>query len=254
MERPGQLIETLHQVALLALPILSAVIFHEIAHGFVALRLGDDTASRLGRLTLNPLPHIDPFGTVLMPLLLAFAGAPIFGYARPVPVDFSRLRHPKRDMVWVALAGPGTNIVLASVSALVLRLLLSYFKSIPEDTDSWFVLSVLVPLAQIARISVLINVSLAVFNMLPLPPLDDVLEVRPRRMARHLRLLPRRQPGIGVAQQLRGVGLELLDLGRDIDTGATAAWGRRRLQLLDPRFQLGDRLLEFQERNHGRRA
>ena len=172
MERPGQLIETLHQVALLALPILSAVIFHEIAHGFVALRLGDDTASRLGRLTLNPLPHIDPFGTVLMPLLLAFAGAPIFGYARPVPVDFSRLRHPKRDMVWVALAGPGTNIVLAILSAIVLRMLLSYFNGLPEDTDSWFVVSVLVPLAQIAKISVLINVSLAVFNMLPLPPLD----------------------------------------------------------------------------------
>src|SRR4030095_13559684 len=103
MERPDQLIDFVHQVALWSLPILTAVICHEVAHGAVAYRLGDDTAARLGRLTLNPLPHIDPIGTILMPGLLLLAGAPVFGYARPVPVDYSRLRHPRRDMVLVAL-------------------------------------------------------------------------------------------------------------------------------------------------------
>ena len=117
MERPDQLVDIVHQVALWLLPILAAVIFHEVAHGVMALRLGDDTALRSGRLTLNPLPHIDPIGTVVMPCLLMLAGMPVFGYARPVPVDFGRLGNPRRDMIAVALAGPGTNVALALVSA-----------------------------------------------------------------------------------------------------------------------------------------
>ena len=123
MERPDQLVDIVHQVALWSLPILAAVIFHEVAHGMVALRLGDDTALRLGRLTLNPLPHIDPIGTILMPGLLLLAGAPVFGYARPVPIDYRQLRNPRRDMVLVALAGPCTNLILAALSALAFRAL-----------------------------------------------------------------------------------------------------------------------------------
>jgi Zn-dependent protease len=172
MERPDQLVDIIHQVALVALPILAAVIFHEVAHGAMALRLGDDTASRLGRLTLNPLPHIDPIGTILMPVLLLLAGAPIFGYARPVPVNYSQLKNPRRDMVLVALAGPGTNIVLATLSAIALRLLAPYVSHLSANANSLIVTGVLFPLAQMAHVSVIINVSLAVFNLLPLPPLD----------------------------------------------------------------------------------
>lgn len=172
MERPDQLVDVVHQVALWLLPILAAVIFHEVAHGAMALRLGDDTALRLGRLTLNPLSHIDPIGTVLMPLLLMLAGLPMFGYAKPVPVDFSRLRNPRRDMVAVALAGPGTNVVLALASAALFHALKAHLAGLTEETASGFDLGVVLPLYQIAQASVIINVSLAVFNMLPLPPLD----------------------------------------------------------------------------------
>src|SRR4029079_16669662 len=101
------------------LPIIFAVTFHEAAHGFVAYRFGDDTAARAGRLTLNPLSHVDPFGTILLPLVLFISSGFLFGYAKPVPVNFGRLHHPRRDMVLVALAGPVMNIVLALVSALL---------------------------------------------------------------------------------------------------------------------------------------
>src|SRR3989442_1120007 len=112
-------------VAIVAVPTRVAVFFHELAHGAVASAFGDPTAARAGRLTLNPIPHIDPFGTVILPgLLYLFShGAFLFGYARPVPVDFGRLRHPRRDAVLVALAGPATNLALATVSAFVLCLL-----------------------------------------------------------------------------------------------------------------------------------
>jgi len=120
---PG--VRVVAEVVIVAVPILVAVVFHEVAHGAVAYAFGDPTAARAGRLTLNPIPHIDPFGTVILPgLLYLFThGAFLFGYARPVPVDFGRLRHPRRDAVLVALAGPATNLVLATVSALVLGLL-----------------------------------------------------------------------------------------------------------------------------------
>lgn len=172
MGLPDNVVETIHQVALLSLPILAAVIFHEVAHGVVAFKLGDSTAARMGRLTLNPLPHIDPIGTVVMPLMLLLAGLPMFGYARPVPVDFSQLRHPRRDMVLVALAGPGTNFILAILSAVVLHLIVRYASQDTVDPEGIWVTGVLLPMALMARFSVVINVSLAVFNLLPLPPLD----------------------------------------------------------------------------------
>jgi Zn-dependent protease len=172
MERPDQLVDVVHQIALWSLPILAAAIFHEVAHGFTALQLGDDTAQRLGRLTLNPLPHIDPVGTVLLPGLLLLAGAPVFGYARPVPVDYARLNNPRRDMVLVALAGPGTNLILATASALLLRFLMAQLEGVTLDGATAMQSGVMVPLAQMAYAGVVVNVGLAVFNLLPLPPLD----------------------------------------------------------------------------------
>lgn len=138
--------------------LLVAVILHEIAHGYVAERLGDDTARRAGRLTFNPIPHIDPFGSVLLPLLLIFAGSPfIFGWAKPVPVNFMNLRNPKRDMIKVAFAGPGTNLVMALLSAVAVHVFLA--------TDHPM-------LANIAIGNVILNVALAVFNLIPILPLD----------------------------------------------------------------------------------
>jgi len=158
----------IQRLALWAVPILAAVVFHEVAHGYVAYRLGDATAARMGRLTLNPFAHVDPFGTVVLPLLLLFSGAPfLFGYAKPVPVDFLNLRDPRRGMVLVALAGPVTNLLLAGISAVVLRALLS----LPVP-DSGFLTDNLVVIAHMAKASVFMNVGLAVFNLLPLPPLD----------------------------------------------------------------------------------
>lgn len=150
-------------VAVWALPVLLAVILHEVAHGWVAYRLGDPTARDAGRLTLNPLPHIDPVGTILIPVMLLLTHAPfLFGYARPVPVNFRRLRSPKRDMVLVAGAGPATNLLLAAISALLLQVVV-------PDGPTTVVRGLLV---QSILNSVLMNVGLAVFNMLPVPPLD----------------------------------------------------------------------------------
>ena len=143
------------------LPVLLAITLHEAAHGFVALRFGDDTALREGRVTLNPLKHVDPFGTVLLPALLILLRSPfLFGYAKPVPVNFAGLRHPRRDMVWVALAGPGMNVALAIVSSLMFHLV----DWVPAGGSRW--------VAENLVHSIQLNAILCVFNMLPLPPLD----------------------------------------------------------------------------------
>jgi len=159
---PG--VQVVAELVIVAVPILAAIVFHEVAHGAVAYAFGDPTAARAGRLTLNPLPHIDPFGTVILPgLLYLFThGALLFGYARPVPVDFGRLRHPGRDTVLVALAGPVTNLVLATASAFVLRML-------PPPQAATATASLL---RDVAFASLTVNCVLAVFNLIPVPPLD----------------------------------------------------------------------------------
>lgn len=143
------------------LPALIAITFHEASHGYVALRFGDETALRAGRVTFNPLRHVDPFGTILLPLLLLMVRSPfLFGYAKPVPVNFGRLRNPRRDMVWVAAAGPGINLVLALASALLIHIV----PFLPAVAQAWALQNLIN--------SIGLNVILAVFNMLPLPPLD----------------------------------------------------------------------------------
>lgn len=160
------------QLSVWALPVMAAIILHEVAHGVVAYRLGDPTAARAGRLTLNPLPHIDPVGSVLVPLMLLALRAPfLFGWARPVPVNFAFLHHPKRDMIFVAAAGPVTNLVLAVASAMIFRALMTVH--VPADSV-WAppLVAGLTPLAMMAQNSVVVNIVLAVFNLLPILPLD----------------------------------------------------------------------------------
>jgi len=159
------------KIILWAVPVLIAVVFHELAHGYVAYRLGDPTAARAGRLTLNPLAHVDLFGTVIMPLLLILSGAPfLFGYAKPVPVNFLNLHHPRRDMVLVALAGPMMNLLLAGISALILHFFL--LPAAQASTGGGGAAFGILAVTLIMYSFVLMNVGLAVFNMLPLPPLD----------------------------------------------------------------------------------
>jgi Zn-dependent protease len=144
-----------------AIPILVAITFHEAAHAYAAWKLGDDTAFRLGRVTFNPLKHVDPFGTVLVPALLLLFKAPfLFGWAKPVPVAFGHLSRPRRDMALVALAGPLTNVVLALASAGLFHPV----RLLPEAAAAW--------VAQTLYQSILLNLVLAIFNMIPLPPLD----------------------------------------------------------------------------------
>ena len=154
----AQLIQT---VLIYALPVIFAITLHEAAHGYAAWRLGDPTAAMLGRVTLNPMPHIDPVGTILMPLLLYFStgGAFLFGYARPVPVRFDQLRHPKRDMVWVALAGPAANLLQALLWGVCLYLLAG-----SGVTERFFL--------EMCKAGMLTNVVMFAFNLFPLPPLD----------------------------------------------------------------------------------
>lgn len=155
--------DLLTTIVLAAVPVVFAITVHEAAHGYVARHFGDPTAWRAGRITLNPLRHIDPLGTVVIPLaiLLFSGGSFLFGYAKPVPVDFSRLRQPKRDMLWVALAGPAANLLMGLGWALVLRLMID----LPVE-------GVAGPLAEMAKTGIVTNCVLMVLNLLPLPPLD----------------------------------------------------------------------------------
>lgn len=152
---------SLETVALAVVPVVFAIALHEAAHGYVARIFGDQTAWMLGRVTLNPLKHIDPIGTVVVPGMLLLTGAPfLFGWAKPVPVNFGNLRHPKRDMIWVAAAGPAANFAMAVLWALL------YQTSVP----SGFLASA--GLERMAQIGISINLVLMVLNLLPIPPLD----------------------------------------------------------------------------------
>jgi Zn-dependent protease len=177
MNATAQWAGMLREATTWVLPVIFAITFHEAAHGFVARRLGDDTAWRAGRVTFNPLRHIDPFGTVVLPALLFVTSGFLFGYAKPVPVNFARLNNPRRDSVFVALAGPGTNVLLAIASAL-----LFYGLAVtPSGISEW--------LAHNLVNSLQINAVLCVFNMLPLPPLDGgrvAVGILPNFLARPL--------------------------------------------------------------------
>ncbi|MEW6272620.1 MAG: site-2 protease family protein [Thermodesulfobacteriota bacterium] len=165
-------------IALQVVALLFAVSFHESAHGLAALACGDTTARDLGRISLNPLRHVDPFGSVVLPVLLALAGAPVFGWAKPVPVDLSRTREPRKANLLVSAAGPLSNVLLALLFALVVLLLRDHVEGPVRDSALGLVLL-------LAFFSVLINVVLALFNLLPIPPLDGfgVLEsLLPRRL------------------------------------------------------------------------
>ena len=152
---------SLYDISVWVLPLLIAITFHEAAHAFVAYRLGDDTAWQLGRVSFNPLKHIDPFGTVILPGVLLLSHSPfVFGYAKPVPVNFRNLNHPRLDMVWVALAGPAINIVLATLVAFAFHAL----PLVPAEAAKWT--------ADNLKNAFLINIVLAIFNMMPIPPLD----------------------------------------------------------------------------------
>ncbi len=157
MDLPG----TVYTASTWIVPILIAITFHEAAHAYAAWKLGDETAFRLGRVTFNPLKHIDPFGTILLPAVLFLTNAPfLFGWAKPVPVAFRNLRHPRRDMAIVAVAGPLINVVLATASAALIHLV----RLVPEEAAPW--------LLQTLYQSILLNLVLAIFNMIPVPPLD----------------------------------------------------------------------------------
>jgi Zn-dependent protease len=189
--------QVLHTISYMALPLLLAMVFHEYAHGWVANHYGDATARLEGRLTLNPRAHIDPFGTILLPLLcLIFPTGILIGYARPVPINPGNLRNPRRDMALVAAAGPGMNLLLAIASALLLKVILTLDPTVALSIGGGDALLrrdlegiILVPLAWMSLYSVLINVVLMVFNLLPIPPLDGgriMVSLLPARQAETL--------------------------------------------------------------------
>jgi len=154
-----------------AIPILVAITFHEVAHGFVANKLGDPTAKMMGRLTLNPIAHIDPIGTIIVPVMLFILsnGAFIFGTAKPVPVNFYNLKRPRRDTALVSAAGPATNIMIAFISILLYILIQVIF---PPSSSSTFNQKIMTPLVMMIQYSISFNIFIAAFNLFPVPPLD----------------------------------------------------------------------------------
>ncbi|MDO9011773.1 MAG: site-2 protease family protein [Gallionella sp.] len=175
MMQTEQLIQT---IAIATIPILFAITLHEAAHGYVARHFGDNTAYQQGRISLNPLRHIDPVGTILLPLLTLVLGGVLFGWAKPVPVNFSALHNPKKDMLWVAIAGPASNLLMALGWALL-------FKLSSASPDGYFA----EPLMGMAVIGIKINIVLLVLNLLPLPPLDGgrvAVSLLPHRQAYQL--------------------------------------------------------------------
>jgi len=165
-------VDLILDIALSLIAIFTAIVLHEVAHGYMALRLGDPTARDLGRLTLNPLAHIDPIGTILVPLLLAILRAPLFGWAKPVPINPRNFRNPFRGMLFVALAGPGTNIALALATSIVGRLLLLMVPQVSYGAEPSFGMNLLSALFTLLGYFVIFNLFLAALNLIPIPPLD----------------------------------------------------------------------------------
>jgi len=150
-------------IIIYAVPILFAITVHEVAHGWVASKFGDQTAKLLGRLTLNPIKHIDPIGTILVPAILVTLGGFLFGWAKPVPVDYRNLRKPKRDMAWVAIAGPGANLLMVVIWAILIKIIL-----MSGDVTAGPVLA----LKEMCKVGIQINAFLMILNLFPIPPLD----------------------------------------------------------------------------------
>lgn len=161
-------LNVIQKIAVMALPLIFAIVLHEVAHGWVANRLGDHTARDMGRLTVNPIPHIDLFGTIIFPIVCIVLNSPIFGYAKPVPINPYNFRNPKKDMALSSLAGPGINLLMAVLFVLLLRLIGWIDGSIPQPYWNWFA----VPFSYMLVYGIMINVVLAVLNLVPIPPLD----------------------------------------------------------------------------------